>query len=155
MSPIDLAIESLKRHEGFRASAYPDTMGYLTIGYGTCVDVRKGVGITVKEGELLLRNRVMIAVSLLSGQDFWPTLSDERQAVLIDMALNIGFIGLMKFTKMIEALRSKDYATAAAEMLSSKWSAQLPTRSRELAQIMGGYGPSAGDVTAAHFGESD
>lgn len=34
----------IRKHEGFRASAYRDTRGYLTIGYGRLIDARRGDG---------------------------------------------------------------------------------------------------------------
>ena len=39
---IDALIEDLKSDEGWRPSAYSDSLGYLTIGYGFLIDERKG-----------------------------------------------------------------------------------------------------------------
>ena len=42
----DDLLNLIRKHEGFRASAYRDTRGYLTIGYGRLIDARRGGGIT-------------------------------------------------------------------------------------------------------------
>ena len=44
----------IKKHEGFRAAAYRDTRGNLTIGYGRLIDPRRGGGISNQEAEVLL-----------------------------------------------------------------------------------------------------
>ena len=44
----------IRKHDGFRASAYRYTRGYLTIGYGRLIDARRGGGITSQEAEFLL-----------------------------------------------------------------------------------------------------
>ena len=54
---VEDVISDLQDDEGFRPFAYPDSEGYLTIGFGTLVDPRKG-GITMDEGMYLLRNRL-------------------------------------------------------------------------------------------------
>ena len=50
----DDLLNLIRKHEGFRASAYRDTRGYLTIGYGRLIDARRGGGITRQEAEFLL-----------------------------------------------------------------------------------------------------
>ena len=52
------------------------------------------------------------------------------------MCFNLGETKLLKFEKMIKALNAKDYNRAANEMLSSKWSKQVPLRAERLAEIM-------------------
>jgi len=43
--------EQIKRHEGKVLHAYPDHLGYWTIGYGRLIDERRGGGITEAEAE--------------------------------------------------------------------------------------------------------
>jgi len=59
-----------------------------------------------------------------------------RQAVLVDMAFNLGRAGLASFQKMRAALALGDFERAAAEMLDSLWARQVGRRARELAEMM-------------------
>ena len=51
---IQLALEQLKIDEGCRLTAYQDTVGVWTIGYGHTGGVKKGDKITQKEAEEFL-----------------------------------------------------------------------------------------------------
>ena len=62
--------------------------------------------------------------------------SESRQAVLIEMAYQLGEAGLMSFVKMRAAVSKEDFGTAAAEMLESKWATQTPERAARLAGRM-------------------
>lgn len=133
MSSMETAIAWLKDHEGFRSKVYIDTVGKRTIGYGRNLDDK---GVSEHEADLLLRNDVIDVVTELSDFSFWSELTDNRQAVLIDMAVNLGMGGLVNFKNLIRALGNHDYETAAKEMLDSKWAQQLPSRSEFLATAM-------------------
>ena len=72
----DALLTLIRKHEGFRASAYRDTRGYLTIGYGRLIDGRRGVDFRA-EAEFLLADdirRAEAAVHALfrGADDFAP-----------------------------------------------------------------------------------
>lgn len=129
-------IDMLKRHEGLRLSAYQDSLGYWTIGYGRLIDARKNAGISRAEAEQLLRHDVERLEIELAKRPWWLKLNATRQAVIVDMAYNLGLHGLLEFTGMIAAIKADDYAQAAAEILDSKAARQLPNRYHELAHLM-------------------
>lgn len=130
-------IEQLKRHEGFRAYAYHDSLGYLTIGYGRLIDRRKGGGITVDEATVLLSNDVNEVVKELWQALPWiEGLGDVRQRVLCDMAFNMGVPGLVKFTRTLDFIQRGEFGSAANQMLQSLWARQVPNRARTLAEMM-------------------
>jgi len=52
------------------------------------------------------------------------------------MAYNLGIAGLNKFRKMWAAIDVADYATAAEEMLDSKWAKQVGVRAIRLSRRM-------------------
>lgn len=126
-------IEQLKRHEGFRAMPYKCTAGKTTIGYGRNLD---DVGISEVEAELMLVNDVVSVIAKLTDLPIYNALDDVRRGAIVNMAFNIGFAGVMKFAKMWNCLALKDYHGAAAEMLNSKWAAQVGERAQELAEQM-------------------
>lgn len=131
---LDALIKQLKRHEGFRAFPYKDTVGKLTIGYGRNLD---DVGITEQEGRALLLNDVEIAVKEVNVT--WPWILDHdevRQQVIYNVAFNMGVPRLSGFKKMFAAMEDFDYEKAAEEMLDSKWATQVGDRATELAGMM-------------------
>ena len=76
-----------------RLMPYKDSLGYLTIGYGRCLDK---VGISRDEAERLLENDVSSFVSLcIQNIPFYGKLDAVRQSVLANMAFNLGINGLL------------------------------------------------------------
>ncbi len=129
-----LAIELLKVHEGFSQYAYKCKLGVTTVGYGRNLETR---GLTENEAEYLLRNDIDEADNWCSvSLPYYKTLSVARKSVLIDMYVNLGATGLLKFKRMHAALENKDYTRAAAEMLDSRWATQVGNRAIHLSKIM-------------------
>ena len=128
-----LALDMLKRHEGYRQKPYHCTAGKLTVGYGRNLD---DVGLTVDEAEYLLKQDINRAVLSLQALKCWLTLDSVRRAVLIDMHVNLGNAGLMKFKKFLAAVERQDYDAAADEMQASMWYRQVRIRAAELTQMM-------------------
>lgn len=117
----------ITENEALTKTPYKDQAGKLTIGYGRNLEER---GIRYNEAELMLANDIEEAHIELKGIDFYSELSDVRKAVLIDMAYNLGFVGLLKFKNMMEALRIKDYDKAAYEIENSKYWNQVGIRAK-------------------------
>lgn len=127
------ALDLLRVHEGYRQFPYADSLGIQTIGYGRNLESR---GISEPEAATLLANDITEAESLLGKYEYYPALSDERKAVLIDMMVNLGSTRLAGFEKMHAALCAGDYKQACVEMLDSKWADQVGQRSLTLADVM-------------------
>lgn len=117
--------------------AYPDSLGYLTIGVGRLIDPRKGGGITQDESRYMLRNDIARRVAECEQRfDWWDTLDPVRQQVIVCVAFQLGTDGVAKFSKMIEALRVRDYGAAGDEMENSSWHRQTPERCERMASVM-------------------
>lgn len=148
----ELARQLIKRHEGERRSGQrhvvyddatgesigPGTMvkGHPTIGYGRALDVR---GLSQDEAEALLDSDLAEAEEAAKrfAGDVWEGLGEVRQAVLIDMAHNLGSRGLDGFVRMRFALLSGDFDGGADEMLDSAWRRQVgENRAGQLADMM-------------------
>jgi lysozyme len=130
-------IEQIKRHEGLVLHAYKDSLGFLTIGYGRLIDKTKGGGISESEAEYLLQNDVSIVLAALHRNiPFFDRLCIPRQAVLMNMAFQLGIAGLMKFKSTLAFIEAGDYENASANMLKSLWAKQTPNRASEMAQQM-------------------
>jgi lysozyme len=67
---------------------------------------------------------------------FFDRLCIPRQAVLMNMAFQLGIAGLMKFKSTLAFIEAGDYENASANMLKSLWAKQTPNRASEMAQQM-------------------
>jgi lysozyme len=133
---IDIATEQIKTDEGLSLMPYHCTEEVLTIGYGRAIGTN---GITKSEAEHLLRNDVVIAAGdarKFLGDTAFASLTIKRQAVLINMAFNLGINRLRTFKLFKQALLDGDYAEAKVQMLSSKWAGQVKGRAIRLADMM-------------------
>lgn len=127
LSPLK---QQLKRDEGLRLFSYVDTVGKLTIGYGRNL---ADVGISSAEADYLLDNDIRKAEGeLLQALPWVVNLDDARQAVLVNMAFNIGVHGLLGFRNMLSALEAGVYEEAAKEMEASRWAEQVGARAQRL-----------------------
>ncbi len=134
---IEIALEQLKIDEGCRLTAYQDTVGVWTIGYGHTGGVKKGDKITQKDADdLLLADTLQAAVDASSLPVAFDGLNAVRQAVLINMSFNLGKTRLLAFKRTLLAIAIRDYDNAALYMLQSKWSKQVGNRSIRLAKMM-------------------
>ena len=127
-------VAMLRRHEGRRLFPYKCTAGKITIGYGRNIE---DTGISEEEAEMMLQADIeRCIIELVDKTDYFATLDEPRQTVLINMLFNLGWSRFNRFKKMIKALRDGNYNRASIEMLDSKWADQVGCRSTELAEIM-------------------
>ena len=126
-------IDSVKLGEGLRLLSYRCSAGKLTIGYGRNLD---DCGITKEEAEYLLMHDLENALSEVEKLDWFNTLNNVRKDVIVEMCFNLGLPKLLKFTKMIKAIKDKDYVEASKQMLDSKWASDVKTRADRLAKRM-------------------
>ena len=134
---IQLALEQLKIDEGCRLTAYQDTVGVWTIGYGHTGGVKKGDKITQKEAEeFLLEDTLEAARDASTLPVGFDGLNAVRQSVLINLAFNLGLTRLLNFKRFLAAVQVRDFDRAALEMLDSKWAGQVGQRAIRLAKLM-------------------
>jgi lysozyme len=122
----------LVRDEGCRLKVYQDQVGKLSIGIGRNLEDK---GISQTEAEYLLDNDIRDATSDVLAHLPWAVALDEaRRAVLINLCFNVGPGGLLGFRKMLSAMQAGEWATAAAELLDSKYHRQVGQRAERLAR---------------------
>lgn len=133
--------DHIKEYEGFSALVYECTAGYATIGYGRNLEQR---GITKEEAEHLLANDIKQCIKELKGiMNKFDDLPEKAQLVLIDMCYNLGLSKLLNFENMLDAIDAKDWEKASAELLDSRYAAQVKRRAR----INAAYLLSCADVS--------
>ena len=123
-------IEDIKQEEGFSGTVYKCTEGFDTVGYGTKLPLTK------EESELILNHRLNQTKAQLTSYLYDLDIKQEAWDILFNMAYQLGVNGVLKFKKMIEALRSKDYKEASKQGLDSLWAKQTPQRANRLMKRM-------------------
>lgn len=124
--------------EGRSATAYLDTLRIPTIGVGhTGPEVHLGL---VWSDDLI--DRTLDAdiahkmAEVVAALPWLGRLNEPRQAVLLQMAFQMGTKGLLGFPNTLAAVHDGRWQDAADGMLASKWAQQTPNRVRRLAQQM-------------------
>jgi lysozyme len=108
------AADLIQQSEGLRLTAYRDTGGVLTIGYGhTGPDVYEGQTITKAEAERLLRQDMQTAANAVREFVGVP-LSPAQFDALTSFVFNVGRAAFARST-LLRKLNARDYAGAAAE----------------------------------------
>lgn len=130
---MDALTKQLIIDEGMRLKPYRDTVGKLTIGVGRNLDDN---GISEDEALVMLKNDIDQAFDELSQFDWFNSLKPVKQDALVNMCFNLGLPRLLSFKRMIAALESGDYQTAADEALDSKWAVQVGERANRIAEVI-------------------
>lgn len=127
-------MRQLRLHEGERLKPYRCTAGKLTIGIGRNLEDR---GITAEESAYLLGNDIDgFYAALLKALPWVANLDEVRQRVLLDMAFNLGIVGLLGFKNTLATIQAGNYAKAGPMMLQSKWAGQVGKRAERLSTMM-------------------
>jgi lysozyme len=124
----------LVQHEGLRLKPYTDTVGKLSIGVGRNL-TDNGVSELEAEG-MCIRDMDDVDADLDRNVAWWREMSEPRQMVFVDMCFNLGWPRFSKFRLMLAAAEDGDYATAADEMIDSRWARQVGTRADLLETMM-------------------
>lgn len=127
-------IELLKKEEGFRGDLYKCTAGALTIGYGHNLEARP---ITENAASVILMDDIVDTVRKVIDELPWVMgLDQARRIAILSMAFNMGIGGLLKFKKMLAALKIGNYEEAARESLASVRALQVPKRAYREAEML-------------------
>ena len=125
---IEIATKLIKLNEGCKLEVYTCPAGYKTFGYGTNLeslddeDIKKYNNLIADASLEWLEREIINCKQALNTQKwFTDDLSCFQQAIILDLAYNIGVAGVLKFKKMIEAIKQRNYGIACEEMLDSRY----------------------------------
>lgn len=121
-----MLIDDIKQEEGFKGVVYKCTEGFDTIGYGTKLPINE------EEATLLLEYRLNKTRANLLSSLYNYDLPNEVWDILLNMSYQLGVGGVLKFKKMLEALKNKDYVEASKQGMDSLWAKQTPNRAKRL-----------------------
>nr|WP_309504268.1 lysozyme [uncultured Roseovarius sp.] len=113
-------IDLIKEFEGFRAAAYRDAAGVLTIGYGTTaragvgIDPRPGQIITQAEAEWYLEKAVSKFADAIRPH-ITAEINENEFGAFVSLAYNIG-PGAFKRSSALRHFNAGDKAAAAKAM---------------------------------------
>ena len=115
--------------EGERLVAYRCPSGKLTVGVGHNCDASPVAGvtkvgdrITPEQSQQLFVGDLNIAIQEVRRAFPWVIeLNEPRQAVIYDMAFNMGIGGLQSFTTTMPLIRQGKYAQARMNIFASKY----------------------------------
>lgn len=130
---MDYLLESVKYHEGYRDTAYRDSVGVWTIGYGTNLQTLQ---IDRDLAEKWLVQRLDEAKLFASRLPEWAVLDGPRQDVVVEMIYNLGPSRYVLFANTRRAMLEGRFEDAANGMLASRWAEQVGRRAIRLAAQM-------------------
>ena len=104
-----------EQFESCRLSAYPDSKGVPTIGYGHTAGVQLGDTCTQAQAETWLLEDVAWAASVVNSQVTVPLTQNEFDS-LVDFIYNVGS-GNFEGSTMLKLLNEQNYAAAAEQFI--------------------------------------
>ena len=113
----------------------------IQIPYQKKLRLSKTVLLAKEVYDFLVKNNYSFEKKI-SSLEFFDKIIDKNEhpediyGVIIEMCFQLGYPRLCGFKKFKAALENKDYVTASAEMLDSRWAKQTPNRANGLADIV-------------------
>ena len=142
----DLLRDELIADEGFRKdsegrhTAYKDSLGNWTIGYGHLLGDKPTLVSCVEDTARALLEQDIDAAILKARRIVYSfdALDDDRQRALANLTFNLGN-RLLEFRKFLAAVTRRDWPEAVAELKDSKWWEQIgdERKNRIASQIAG------------------
>ena len=145
---LDQLREELTEDEGCKYEIYLDHLGYPTFGIGHLVrddDPEHGeeVGTSVSEDRVIAAFESDIETVLSDCNKLYSDFEDlpeEVQLIIANMMFNLGYPRLSAFKGMKRGVDSRDWNTAADEMVDSRWYKQVTNRAERLVGRMRSIG---------------
>jgi lysozyme len=132
---LEIARRQILSDEGLRLTPYRCTAGKLTIGVGHNLD---DLGLTHDQVMGIYRDDLdRVTRELIKALPWCEGLNGPRQAVLMNMAFQLGLTRLLSFRRALAHMRAGLWSEAAKEMRDSKWAKEdAPARAaRMIAQM--------------------
>ena len=145
---LDQLREELTEDEGCKYEIYLDHLGYPTFGIGHLVrddDPEHGeeVGTSISEDRVIEAFESDIETVLSDCNKLYSDFEDlpeETQLIIANMMFNLGYPRLSAFKGMKRGVDSRDWNTAADEMVDSRWYKQVTNRAERLVGRMRSIG---------------
>lgn len=113
----DAGFALIKSFEGFRSTAYRDTGGVLTIGYGHTLNVKPGDRVTTEQAEAFLRDDLATAEKAVNKL-VTVALDQNEFDALVSFTFNVGE-GAFRDSTLLKHLNNARRVEACGEL--SRW----------------------------------
>ena len=117
MTYSEEGLQLTEKFEGLRLTAYKDSVGVPTIGYGHTRGVAMGMTCTQEQAEQWLQEDVQIAVDAVNRL-VTVELTQNQFDALVDFTFNLG-VGSLQRSTLLKLLNAGNYSGAAGEF--AKW----------------------------------
>ncbi|CAN5528070.1 hypothetical protein BH10CYA1_BH10CYA1_32570 [soil metagenome] len=149
---FDKTLQSLRESESIEPKAYKDSRGIWTIGVGTNLEAPGARELLQKVGvdyDLMMRSRnnedrpaltetqteqllkISTVKALFEARRLYPNydkMPPSAQSALIDLAFNMGYDTLSKFTAFNELVNKGQFRSAGLQLSNSKYRKQVGER---------------------------
>ena len=129
MKASQILIAKIKEFESCRLVAYQDDAGVWTIGYGSTINVRRGMKITQQEAERRLEFGLETAAIGVRGLNL--SLTQGQFDALVDFTYNLG-IGKLKSSTLLKKIK----AGAPTEQIQAEFKKWVYARKKKLAGLV-------------------
>jgi lysozyme len=123
----------IEGHEARKPKAYKCTAGKTTVGIGRNLD---DVGLSDDEIDYLFANDMRRVNDALAKYKWFAELSEVRKAACQDLMFNLGATRFAGFVNFIQAMSTKQYTWAAAELKNSRWYGQVGRRGPRICSMI-------------------
>ena len=143
---VDAVKQMIKQHEGRRLNAYaddpnnPDNPRYWSIGYGHQItaddELDRNSRISNEKADELFDRDFPKYYNAARNVPGWDKMSTKQRGAVVDLTYNMGTEWYKKFPKFSAAAAAGDWATAADELVDSRWYNQVGYRGRRIVDMM-------------------
>ena len=134
--------EELENDEGVKYEIYNDHLGYPTFGIGHLIldsdpEYGSDTGTEVSEDRVKEAFASDVVGVVSDCETLYPDfeeLPEDAQRIIANMMFNMGRPRLSKFRGMKRGVDSRDWNTAADEMVDSGWYKQVTNRADRLVE---------------------
>lgn len=141
---LDKLREELAEDEGCKYEIYLDHLGLPTFGIGHLItkndpEYGKDVGAVIEQSRVQSAFNLDITVTIEDCHRLYKDFNDlpeEVQLIIANMMFNLGYPRLSKFKGMKAGVDTRNWSSAADEMVDSRWYTQVPNRARRLVDRM-------------------
>jgi lysozyme len=126
----------IRTAEALRRCAYDDAtshdivpgytvQGHITIGYGRRIDLP----LSNAAIDFLMEEDIQNCCDALDiALPWWRNLAEPQQRAVVELAFTAGVQGVLRFHRLLAALKNGDGEQAARELADSRWTKQVHQR---------------------------
>ena len=123
------------KHEGVVLKMYQDSRGIPTIGIGhnlRDVPISQAAAYQIFEDD-----STKAWGELVNALPWVASITDAaRQAVLFDLAYNLGILSLLSFQTFLKYMQAGQWLEAAQDLSGTLWARQVPQRARDNIELI-------------------